>query len=212
MFSGKSSAKVAETTLLPRDLPTSVDWRDKGVVTPIKDQGHCGSCWTFAATECLESKVAIDTGLLFTLSEQEFVSCVENPEQCGGTGGCEGATMELAYEYAMANGLVTEWTTPYTSYNGDDGKCPLTDLTPLRSATISGYEVTKSNDYDSLMQAVATTGPVSITVDASKWSTYEGGVFDGCNQETPELDHGVLLVGYGTDPAAGDYWLVRNSW
>jgi len=183
------------------------------VVTAVKDQGHCGSCWTFAATECLESIVAIETGTLFTLSEQEFVSCVLNPDECGGTGGCEGATMELAYEYAEANGLVTEWTTPYTSYNGVDGNCTLgnADL-PVRVAGISGYEVTAQNDYGELMHAIANVGPVGITVDASKWSSYAGGVFDGCNQESPELDHGVLLVGYGTDPVAGDYWLVRNSW
>ena len=66
------------------------------------------------------------------------------------------------------------------------------------------------NSYDSLMNAIQ-VGPVSITVDASKWSTYSGGVFDGCNQDSPELDHGVLLVGYGTDEDLGDYWLVRNS-
>ena len=87
-----------------------------GVVTPVKDQGYCGSCWTFAATECLESHVAISTGTLFTLSEQQFVSCVENPDQCGGTGGCSGATMELAFEYAMENGLFTEWTYPCGSH------------------------------------------------------------------------------------------------
>ena len=95
-----------------KDLPSSVDWREKGVVTPIKNQGHCGSCWTFSATETLESHVAIATGYLFTLSEQQFVSCVENPEECGGTGGCEGATMEMAFQYAMDNGLTTEWTYP----------------------------------------------------------------------------------------------------
>ena len=67
------------------------------------------------------------------------------------------------------------------------------------------------NSYESLLTAVATVGPVAITVDASQWSAYQGGVFDGCNQASPELDHGVLLVGYGTDPDAGDYWLIRNS-
>eukprot|EP00615_Pteridomonas_danica_P010929 CAMPEP_0114340340 /NCGR_PEP_ID=MMETSP0101-20121206/8313_1 /TAXON_ID=38822 ORGANISM="Pteridomonas danica, Strain PT" /NCGR_SAMPLE_ID=MMETSP0101 /ASSEMBLY_ACC=CAM_ASM_000211 /LENGTH=370 /DNA_ID=CAMNT_0001473573 /DNA_START=100 /DNA_END=1212 /DNA_ORIENTATION=- len=194
------------------DLPDSVDWRDQGVVTSIKNQGGCGSCWTFSATEALESHIAIETGLLFELSEQEFASCVENPHQCGGTGGCEGATMELAYQYAIDNGLVTEWTTPYISYYGEDFDCSLTADSPARVATITGYTTITSNSYDELMEAVATVGPIGLTVDASQWSGYSGGVFDGCNQENPDLDHGVLLVGYGTDSDLGDYWLVRNSW
>lgn len=99
--------KVESTPMesLPRGLPASVDWRDSGVVTDVKNQGFCGSCWTFSATEALESAVAIATGELYTFSEQEFVSCVENPDECGGTGGCDGATMELAFEYAMENGM-----------------------------------------------------------------------------------------------------------
>jgi cathepsin L len=193
------------------DLPDSLDWRDAGVVTSIKNQGHCGSCWTFGATEALESAVAISTGLLFTLSEQEFASCVEDPDECGGTGGCEGATMELAFEYAMANGLTTEWTTPYTSYNGVDYNCTIDADTPDRAAGITGYTITLQNDYNDLMDAVSKQ-PVAITVDASTWKDYYGGVFDGCNTASPDLDHGVLLVGYGTDAELGDYWLVRNSW
>jgi cathepsin L len=197
----------------PTEYPTSVDWRDvPNVVTSVKNQGHCGSCWTFAATEALESHIAIQTGLLFTLSEQEFASCVLNPNQCGGTGVCEGATMELAYQYAMDNGLVTEWTTPYISYDGKDFDCTLTDDTPARVATISGYTTVTTNSYDELMDAIVNVGPIGITVDASQWSSYSGGVFDGCNQDDPDLDHGVLLVGYGTDDELGDYWLVRNSW
>lgn len=195
---------------LVKDLPESVDWRDAGVVTPVKDQGYCGSCWTFAATECLESHVAISTGTLFTLSEQQFVSCVENPDQCGGTGGCSGATMELAFEYAMENGLFTEWTYPYTSYLGVDGDCALP--TPGAAAGITNYTKIPTNSYSGLMDAVANQGPVAITVDASQWSSYSGGIFSGCDdEEYSELDHGVLLVGYGSEDGQ-KYWLVRNSW
>jgi cathepsin L len=88
----------------------------------------------------------------------------------------------------------------------------LTADSPARVAAISGYNIITSNSYSELMDAIANVGPVGITVDASQWSSYSGGVFDGCNQENPDLDHGVLLVGYGTDDELGDYWLVRNSW
>lgn len=120
--------------------------------------------------------------------------------------------MELAYQYAIDNGLVTEWETPYTSYTGIDSECPLTDESPARVATITGYTVVESNSYEGLMDAIQDS-PVAITVDASVWHTYEGGIFNGCDQENPDLDHGVLLVGYGTDESLGqDYWLIRNSW
>lgn len=198
-----------ESDVSVASLPDSVDWRGADVVTPVKNQGHCGSCWAFAGTETLESHIALATGVLFTLSEQEYVSCVENPDECGGTGGCMGATMELLYEHAVENGVYTEWTAPYTSYFGENGNCSALDKTSV--ASISGYSVIEQNSYDDLMTAVATKGPVSITVDASTWSTYAGGIYDGCNQESPELDHGVQLVGYGTEDGQ-DYWLVRNSW
>lgn len=207
----KSYSSQEDQNDLLKDLPESVDWRDAGVVTPVKDQGYCGSCWTFAATECLESHVAIATGSLFTLSEQQFVSCVENPDECGGTGGCSGATMELAYEYAMSNGLYTEWVYPYTSYLGVDGTC-VTSPVPGTAAGITNYTKIPTNSYAGLMDAVANQGPISITVDASQWSSYGGGIFTGCNdEEYSDLDHGVLLVGYGTEDGQG-YWLVRNSW
>jgi len=190
------------------DLPDSVDWRESGVITPVKNQGGCGSCWAFSGTEALESHIAIATGTLFTLSEQEYVSCVENPDECGGTGGCMGATMELLFQHAVDNGIATEWTYPYTSYYGDSGNCT-SSLSSV--ASITGYTMIESNNYDELMEAVATKGPIAITVDASTWSSYSGGIYAGCNQESPELDHGVQLVGYGTDNGE-DYWLVRNSW
>ena len=126
------------------DLPASIDWRDSGVVTPVKNQGGCGSCWAFSGTEALESHIAIATGTLFTLSEQEYVSCVENPEECGGTGGCMGATMELLFQHAVDNGIATEWTYPYTSYYGDSGNCSAS-LSSV--ATISGYTMIESNNY-----------------------------------------------------------------
>ena len=94
---------------------------------------------------------------------------------------------------------------------GDSGNCSLPSATISSVAGITGYTKLTTNSYSELMEAVATAGPVAITVDASAWSAYEGGIFDGCDQETPDLDHGVELVGYGTENGT-DYWIVRNSW
>lgn len=191
------------------ELPTTVDWRQQGVVTPPKDQGGCGSCWTFAAAETVEAHLAISTGVLVELSEQQLVSCMPNPLECGGTGGCKGATSELAFDYLQGHGIPTEWVYPYLSHNGTEPKCN-EDYTPY--ATISGYSAMLSQSYNVIMSAVATVGPLAISVDASSWSSYESGVYDGCNATNPDIDHAVQLVGYGSDKTLGDYWLVRNSW
>ena len=98
-------------------LPEHVDWREKGVVTPAKDQGQCGSCWTFASTEALESSVALTTGHLMTLSEQQILDCTPNPKHCGGTGGCQGGIVQIAYDKINEyGGLSGEWQYPYLSY------------------------------------------------------------------------------------------------
>eukprot|EP00562_Extubocellulus_spinifer_P003909 CAMPEP_0178524390 /NCGR_PEP_ID=MMETSP0696-20121128/29616_1 /TAXON_ID=265572 /ORGANISM="Extubocellulus spinifer, Strain CCMP396" /LENGTH=427 /DNA_ID=CAMNT_0020155719 /DNA_START=19 /DNA_END=1302 /DNA_ORIENTATION=- len=196
-------------------LPYHVDWRKEGVVTPVKDQGMCGSCWAFASTAVLESHIAVRTGTLFDLSPQELVSCVPNPHSCGGTGGCAGATAELAFDYVAGNehGIVQEYQNGYSSYYGKDGKCKK----PKGAvATIDGYAVCPTNDYSCLMNAVAKTGPVVVAVAASSWGFYEGGVFTSDlskgGAET-DLNHAVVLVGYGTDEQTKEpYWLVRNSW
>jgi len=190
-------------------LPSSVDWRDAGIVTPVKDQGHCGSCWAFAATAVLESHVAKNSGELYSLSPQQISSCTENPDQCGGTGGCEGATFELAFEYAaQSEGLLQEFQYPYNSYYGDDEACQ-TYADPV--AFIEGYTKLATNNYTALMNAVATIGPIAVSVDASSWSSYQSGVYDGCGEDA-DINHAVTLVGYGDCPEHGKYWLIRNSW
>jgi cathepsin L len=192
------------------DLPKEVDWRTKGVVTPVKLQGGCGSCWAFATAETVESHLAISTGYLSELSEQQLISCVQNPHHCGGQGGCQGATYNLGFEWVQQNGLYTEWEYPYESFIGEIPACDNGTIYPL--AAITGYAQVPSNSYEELMIAVATQGPVAIAVDASAWMSYQKGVFDGCNQQSPELNHGVQLVGYGEDETTGElYWLVRVS-
>merc|ERR1712179_403920 len=102
-----------------KSLPTSLDWRDhSGVVTPAKNQGGCGSCWAFSTAETLESHIALKTGKLMEFSPQEFVSCAPNPNDCGGTGGCQGSIQPLGFKYAMSAGITTEESYPYTASTG----------------------------------------------------------------------------------------------
>mmetsp|Transcript_45543 Transcript_45543/g.142909 ORF Transcript_45543/g.142909 Transcript_45543/m.142909 type:complete len:390 (-) Transcript_45543:85-1254(-) len=194
-------------------LPASVDWRAKSVVSSVKDQGSCGSCWAFATTETVESHAALASGLLPVLSPQQLVDCAPNPLSCGGTGGCQGSIPEVAYNYVQLYGLTTEWIMPYTSHAGSAGTCHWNASTTPSLVTISGYKKLPPNDYHAVMDALANVGPLAVNVQATTWSDYESGVFDGCsNRSNIAIDHVVQLVGYGTDPKGGDYWLVRNSW
>jgi len=201
----RMTARVLDYTPL-ENLPTEIDWRTvtPPVVTPVKDQRACGSCWAFSATESIESHLAIATKNLTILSPQNLVSCTPNPNHCGGTGGCDGATAELAFEYVKAKGIATEATWPY---RGTNGVC---DETHKKVAKVSGFIKVEENSYQGLMNAIQ-LGPVSISVDASSWSSYGGGIFDGCSHTKLDIDHAVQLVGYGTS-AGKDFWIVRNSW
>jgi len=177
----------------------------------VKNQGACGSCWAFSAVETLESFVAIAEGAQAApvLSEQQVVSCMPNPKGCGGTGGCAGATQSLAFNYTSSRGLSLEADYPYEGL----GRCSTKQTKPY--ASNQGFVKLKVNDYNELMTAVATKGPIAISLAAGSlgWQLYRGGVFGGsklagCGYEQ---DHGVQLVGYGSD-AGKLYWLVRNSW
>jgi len=190
------------------ELPPSVDWRTKGVITPVKDQGGCGSCWCFGTTESIESFWALAGNPLPVLSEQQSLDCTPNPDDCGGTGGCGGGTAELIYaQVVKTGGVTTEASYPY---QGEDEPCQNSSIHPV--AFLTGFVNVSGNQQPPVLQAVATQGPLVINVDASSWFGYSSGVFDGCNQQNPDIDHVVQLVGYGTDSSAGDYWLVRNSW
>jgi len=182
--------------------PDSVDWREKGAVTEVKNQGACGSCWAFSATEAVESAYQIATGKLLTLAPQTYVNCVKNPNACGGAGGCEGATMELAFNLTTQTGIALETDLPY---RGRDQQCS----SYKAAVKCTGYVRNPVNDAAAFEMALAKM-PQAITVAAGPWQLYGGGIFHGCSRSlfgSNILDHGVQAVGY-----TKDYWIVRNSW
>ncbi|KAJ4459671.1 putative Cysteine proteinase 3 [Paratrimastix pyriformis] len=187
--------------------PAAVDWRDKNAVTPVKDQGQCGSCWAFSTVAGIEGAWAIAKNQLVSLSEQQLVDCATSY----GNEGCNGGLMTEGIQYVIDNkGIDTEACYPYKAV---DGKCKYS--TSCIGATVSGmYNVTEGSETD-LADAVATRGPVSIAIDASHMSFqfYSTGVYDEKACSAYSLDHGVTLVGYGTDSKSGkNYWIVKNSW
>ncbi|XP_014246985.1 cathepsin L1-like [Cimex lectularius] len=188
------------------ELPTNVDWRKHGAVTPVKDQGDCGSCWAFSTTGALEGQHYRKTGKLVSLSEQNLIDCSKNV----GNFGCDGGEMEYAFTYIRENGGIdTETSYPYEA---QDDVCRYSPQ--YKGAVDTGYVKIPEGDEETLKAAIASVGPISIGIDANHNSlfNYKEGVYYEPECSTENLDHGVLLVGYGTTDDGEDYWLVKNSW
>ncbi|XP_023233485.1 cathepsin L1-like [Centruroides sculpturatus] len=186
-------------------LPDEVDWREEGLVTEVKNQKQCGSCWAFSTTGALEGQHKKKTGRLVSLSEQNLIDCTLNE----GNYGCSGGFYDHAFEYVKNNGGIdTERSYPYEA---KEDKCRFKRQNI--GATCMGFVSLPPGDEEILKQAVATIGPISVGIDGSTWSfqLYKEGIYDDDNCSNEHIDHAVLVVGYGTENGK-DYWLVKNSW
>lgn len=204
-FYGFKMGKTNQTrkTTKPRRrkiLSEEIDWRDQGAVTDVKNQGQCGSCYSFSVTGAIEGQLYLSSNRLISLSEQQIMDCTGR--------GCNGGSMMQSFDYIQEQGgIESEDDYPYVGQNG--GSCEF-DYSRVK-ATISGYTQIDQDEY-SLQEAVAERGPVSFGMSVvDSFREYSSGVYDeyNCNSKS---GHAMLIVGYGTDPDYGEYWLVKNSW
>ena len=198
------------TTLDVNTLPLEVNWVYSGAVTPVKDQGQCGSCWSFSTTGALEGAYYIMYDKLVSFSEQQLVDC-DNLKNDGRDHGCNGGLMDNAFSWIQKNGgLCSESDYPYVSGNTQKSSTCQKSCVNVPYSIVDGYMDVPPANYNA-MQSVLTQQPISIAIEADQrdFQLYSSGVFTGkCGTN---LDHGVLLVGYGTQQG-NDYYLVKNSW
>jgi cathepsin L len=207
-FNGMNITKTAPRLLSKfRDTaPASQDWSKKGAVTPVKNQGQCGSCWSFSATGSMEGAWFLKKGSLVSLSEQNLVDC----STAQGNQGCNGGLMDQAFQYVITNnGIDTEASYPYTATGPNTCEFSASNV----GTTISSFTDVASGDENALKNAVAQQ-PVSVAIDASNESfqLYTNGVYNEPACSSTQLDHGVLAVGYDQTSDGTAYWIVKNSW
>jgi len=184
----------------------AIDWRTKGVVASVKDQRDCGSCWAFSAVSAIESLWAIKKGVLYDLSEQQLVDCSADE----GNDGCFGGLMDYAFNYTIQRGgLCTDEDYPYS---GIDEEC---DIVCTRMATITGcINIIVGNNFtERAMEMALELNPISVAVNAGNllWQNYHSGIISGAAC-TPDVDHGVVIVGLNETSSGQKYWIIKNSW
>ena len=187
---------------LPEMNNDSVDWRNKHKVSSVKNQGECGSCWAFSSVGAVESVWAIKNNILYNLSQQELIDCSFLNH------GCQGGSMDLAFLFIQNQGLCTNLSYPY---QGIKDKCNKTNCESM--VRIKNHSDVPKNNESQLKNSVAIQ-PVSVAIQANKRSfqMYKSGIYNDYNCGT-ELDHGVLVIGYGHDTDLDmDYWIIKNSW
>mmetsp|Transcript_48793 Transcript_48793/g.85946 ORF Transcript_48793/g.85946 Transcript_48793/m.85946 type:complete len:403 (-) Transcript_48793:95-1303(-) len=215
-------------------IPDSISWGNLSAIKAETNQWACGSCWALAAATVLNA-AAEKAGVPRTFSGQDLVNCVPNPHHCGGTGGCEGATVELAMDYVVRSGIRPDWEAPYYGAAGrcdagfGDGSSFLEAQETLESKTAVGvhqapagspgrelgmqfWERLPENEQKPLMAALVQHGPVAISAAASGWNEYSSGIFNSCDVNAI-IDHAVTLFGYGSDAETRvPFWEIKNSW
>eukprot|EP00413_Alexandrium_margalefii_P035556 CAMPEP_0204591682 /NCGR_PEP_ID=MMETSP0661-20131031/50498_1 /ASSEMBLY_ACC=CAM_ASM_000606 /TAXON_ID=109239 /ORGANISM="Alexandrium margalefi, Strain AMGDE01CS-322" /LENGTH=389 /DNA_ID=CAMNT_0051601827 /DNA_START=75 /DNA_END=1244 /DNA_ORIENTATION=- len=193
-----------------RSVVESMDWRRhvhrSAAPDFLRNQGGCGSCWAVAAAGALEMHTEIAGGRVELQAYQQLVDCVPNPRHCGGTGGCAGATAELAFQYVAGHGLRRA-----SDYASAGTACGSAAPSMGPSTRIRGHVRLAVNELDPVLRTLATKGPLVASVDATPWTFYKRGVLNSCGINAT-VNHAVLMLGYGTDPKHGKYFLIRNSW
>jgi len=214
--SSHASVRPHQTFLQQQgELPKEKLWSNLAMSKQVKNQGGCGSCWAVAASTTLEAHYEIYSGKFRTFSVQQMVSCTPNPRECGGKGGCSGATAELAMEWVLKHGLADETAVPYTA---TDSACTASNATKTNgtmemaatSFGMTGWETLPINKYEPLVRALYERGPVVVSAAANTWGTYDSGIFNGCEKDSV-VNHAVTAIGYGEEKGT-KYWLIQNSW
>jgi len=202
------------TDQMRMDAPAKLDWSEQGATTAVKDQGDCGSCWAYSATEGIEAGVYMQTQQKIKLSNQQIISCDKSDD------GCDGGDLPTAFQYVKKNGGIdTQSDYPDTSAaKGKDGKCK---KNAKKVVKVTDYEYAvppceggacKNQKESDMMAALNSFGPLSVCVNANDWDDYSKGIYTRkCSGKYNQLDHCVQLVGYDTT-ASTPYWKVRNSW